>query len=218
MVLLKPILISLMAHLSLLFIMSLEEVKKEKKVVQPVKVTIKYEKPKEIVKTPVKETKPPKKSDFIADKNHATKKQTKPKPAPKKLKPKKKSVNGYGDLIPKPRDFNRHDDKIMTDVDEGEVLDLNTREYKYISYFIHLKRNIEQSWVHPHNRVKGSAIIRFTINADGSLKRARIIQSSGNEILDNAMLQTIKNSSPFNPIPKAWNRKTVTINGRFTQL
>ena len=63
----------------------------------------------------------------------------------------------------------------------------------------------------PSVNVRGTAVVRFTINARGGLSSAGVVRSSGSRRLDNAAVQVIHNAIPF-PRPPAGARRTFSIN------
>jgi TonB family protein len=54
-------------------------------------------------------------------------------------------------------------------------------------------------------------VISFRIMHDGSVKDARIYQSSGNSSWDNAGLRAIMNSNPFPSLPSDWSAPDVAV-------
>ncbi len=67
----------------------------------------------------------------------------------------------------------------------------------------------------PSVGVKGRAVIRFTIAANGRLTSASVVRSSGSAKLDRAALQLIRRAAPF-PRPPAGAQRSfsIGINGR----
>ena len=63
----------------------------------------------------------------------------------------------------------------------------------------------------PSVNARGTAVVRFTINARGGLSSAGIVRSSGSRQLDNAAVQVIHNAIPFLR-PPAGARRTFSIN------
>jgi len=61
------------------------------------------------------------------------------------------------------------------------------------------------------NRPEGAAVVRFTVEADGSVSKAAIARSSGSRILDQAALETIQRAAPFRRIPRATGRTSWTF-------
>ena len=90
-----------------------------------------------------------------------------------------------------------------------ETVDLNTTEFKYYSYFLGLKRQIEGVWHYPReaalNGEHGSLNLIFTIRANGDLEGIKIVSSSGFTSLDGEALRAIRVAAPFHPFPKSWN-------------
>lgn len=206
MVFLKTFLLSLLIHIFIISPLLLQE--KEQSRQLPVKVKI-IRKP--IVEAPLPPTEKPREGRRGLN-DHKAKK-------PKKVKKQNKEKNKpqtYGGFLPSSKDLV---EKIDEEVEDGEVLDLNTTEYKYISYFVHLKRSIQAVWIYPAEAQRkgwrGTVIIRFTILKGGKVILIRVISSSGRKMLDDAAVQALKDASPFNPIPDNYEKDKLTINGAF---
>jgi len=119
-----------------------------------------------------------------------------------------------------PFDYNTEEQLLGTkDVEKEITVDLNTTEYKYISYFTKLKERIYQVWKYPKEsqarREQGNVRIVFTLRKDGYLENVRIIQPSGFENLDREVLRTIRIASPYNPFPKSWEEEKLKIPATF---
>lgn len=89
-----------------------------------------------------------------------------------------------------------------------ETVDLSTTEFKYLSYFIKMKRQIESVWTYPRESGQrgeyGTLFLVFTIKSDGYLEGVQLINSSGYARLDNEAIRAINAASPFAPFPKSW--------------
>lgn len=60
--------------------------------------------------------------------------------------------------------------------------------------------------------VHGRVVVRFTILQDGTLEQGlQMVESSGNEILDNAAITAIKTAAPFPAIPPSLEREKLQI-------
>lgn len=119
-----------------------------------------------------------------------------------------------------PFDYNTEEQLLGTkDVEKEITVDLNTTEYKYISYFTKLKERIYQVWKYPKEsqarREQGNVRIVFTLRKDGYLENVRIIRPSGFENLDREVLRTIRVASPYNPFPESWEEEKLKIPASF---
>jgi len=89
-----------------------------------------------------------------------------------------------------------------------DTVDLNTTEFKYYSYFLGLKRQIEGVWHYPKDAAQrgehGSLNLIFTINSNGDLAGIQIVSSTGFKALDGEALRAIKVAAPYHPFPKSW--------------
>jgi protein TonB len=84
-------------------------------------------------------------------------------------------------------------------------VNLNTNDPIYVSYFNKVKQLIEAHWEYPELALRyglqGRLSLEFTIGPHGQLERARVIRSSGSQLLDDEALRAIKAAAPFPPIP-----------------
>lgn len=116
---------------------------------------------------------------------------------------------GYQDYV---------DDKIQ----QGDRIDINTSEYRFIGYFTNLRKAIELVWNYPieasRRGMQGEVGLEFTIAKDGSTTRIRVMKSSGYEVLDKAIVDAIKLASPFAPLPDGFKKNKITVTGSFRYI
>jgi TonB family protein len=78
-----------------------------------------------------------------------------------------------------------------------------------------IKKKIESKKKYPLSArnagIEGRSGIQMTITKDGQLENVRIYESSGSEILDNAALESVKDSLPFPPIPEELEREKIEL-------
>ncbi|MFQ6671669.1 MAG: TonB family protein [Candidatus Tectimicrobiota bacterium] len=105
---------------------------------------------------------------------------------------------------------------------ESEVVSLDTRDFRYISYFATIKRQIELVWNYPEEAARagifGELMLRFTLLRDGRLEEVRLLRSSGSRILDEEAIRAVKVANPYNPFPKRITKKRLYINAVFSYL
>ncbi|MCK9365149.1 MAG: energy transducer TonB [Syntrophales bacterium] len=90
----------------------------------------------------------------------------------------------------------------------------------YEPYLLNIRRRIERLWSYPpqalaENR-EGSAVIRFTIAANGTLAGSSVLTSSGNFLLDEGALACIRGASPFDPLPASFNLSLLNVTATFS--
>lgn len=95
------------------------------------------------------------------------------------------------------------------DVNKKEdTVDLSTTEFKYLSYFMKLKRKVESVWTYPkesqYRGETGSLNLVFTLASDGELIDIQLVTSSGYARLDNEAFRALKAGSRYAPFPKSW--------------
>ena len=105
------------------------------------------------------------------------------------------------------------------DVNKGDAISLNTKDFRYISYFTHIKHKIELVWEYPQRAAEmgqqGSLLLKFTILKDGRLGGVWLLQSSGYRLLDQEALRAVKAAAPFNPIPDRLHKIRLNILATF---
>lgn len=109
--------------------------------------------------------------------------------------------------------------KGLRNLPKEDTVDWNTTEYKYLSYFLKLKRQIDGVWNYPKaskiNREQGELLLIFTISSNGKLEDVKLLETSGYPRLDNEALRAIRVAAPYIPFPKAWNLERLNIRAGF---
>ena len=99
------------------------------------------------------------------------------------------------------------------------TVDFNTQEFKYISYFLRIKRKIEMTWSYPTSSLQrgetGQVVLKITLNKKGKLINSEILKSSGYADLDNEAGDAVYQAAPFGPFPSAWTLNKLNVNITF---
>jgi protein TonB len=100
-----------------------------------------------------------------------------------------------------------------------DTVDLNTTEFRYLSYFLKLKRQIEGVWNYPEaSRMRGEQgelLLVFTIRRDGYLEDVKLLDTSGFRRLDDEAIRAIRVAAPFSPFPQSWQLERLNIRAIF---
>jgi protein TonB len=100
-----------------------------------------------------------------------------------------------------------------------DTVDLNTTEFRYLSYFLKLKRQIEGVWNYPEaSRMRGEQgelLLIFTIRSDGYLEDVKLLDTSGFRRLDDEAIRAIRVAAPFSPFPQSWPLERLNIRAIF---
>ncbi len=104
------------------------------------------------------------------------------------------------------------------DADEA-VVDINTRDDKFFSYLLQLKRKIQAVWTYPSAAARagigGSLTLEFSIAKTGQLLGVNLLDSSGHTILDESAMSAIKNAAPYYPFPPRLHAKRLRVRANF---
>ena len=101
---------------------------------------------------------------------------------------------------------------------------VNSKENKYADnkkapnfkkYMKYLEKEIKRNWYPPKVRKTKHAIILFNISKKGKLLDCKVYKSSGNKKYDNAAIEAVKKTAPFQPLPVGYKNESVTIQLRF---
>lgn len=131
-------------------------------------------------------------------------------PAPRSEKP--VTVTYPFVFNPKPGKGNAPEDAIRID----------SQDFRYIGYLRDVRHSIEKTWVYPLDAAKqgkqGTATLIFSILADGSVDKIRVLKSSGHQMLDDAIVEALTIASPFKPLPAKMNKKEMKITASFSYI
>lgn len=123
-----------------------------------------------------------------------------------------RAVNGLDGLRQQwgsPGTFDALDD----DIEEGEGNLLNSRRFKYASFFNRVRDQIAKEWrpaqVHRAHDPDGSKYgekprytrLHISLNADGSLRKISLAKSCGADFLDEEAIRSVRAAAPFSNPP-----------------
>jgi protein TonB len=105
---------------------------------------------------------------------------------------------------------------------DGDRLDLDTKEYRYMGYFSSMRKSIELVWAYPaeasRRGIQGTVTVEFTIEKSGASKKIRVLRTSGSEALDSAIVEAIRDAQPFAPLPDGFGKEKLTVTGNFNYV
>ncbi|NJK63529.1 MAG: TonB C-terminal domain-containing protein, partial [Synechococcaceae cyanobacterium SM2_3_1] len=71
------------------------------------------------------------------------------------------------------------------------------------AYLAHLQTAIQQQWlIQSTNHESHLTRIKLTLRADGSLEHILVTDSSGDDLVDSAVVSSIRRAAPFHPLPE----------------
>ena len=110
------------------------------------------------------------------------------------------------------------DERRRLEEEAGDEVSLDTKDYRFVSYFAHIKKRIHENWNLPKEALKysGSMKLRFILRSDGRLARVTLLKSTGIKILDDEALSAIAKAAPFKPFPPELKKKLLAIKGSFS--
>ncbi|MCY4380586.1 MAG: energy transducer TonB, partial [Proteobacteria bacterium] len=124
------------------------------------------------------------------------------------------------DVIKKNQGFSAPAYVDMPNVARGNRVQLNTQKYYQMSYFAKMRDTIQSVWDYPElarmKEISGNVRVRFVIDRDGVLQTAQVVESSGFDILDNEVIDSLRDASPFDPLPSGWQETNLDVTGVFS--
>lgn len=102
---------------------------------------------------------------------------------------------------------------IWTKKSTQKLMEQNPDIFK--GYMYRMQKNIKSNWNPPSQEVSRGVTILYTINRDGTLKKYKVLKSSGVKELDDAAVEALKKSFPFEPLPEGFGGKSVDVQFTF---
>ena len=115
----------------------------------------------------------------------------------------------------------------IRDVPKGEETLLNSREFRYATFFNRVKRGVSDHWHpgavylrrDPYGNIYGVkdryTVLSVELNADGELRDVTVSQSSGVGFLDDEAISAFQLASPFPNPPRGLLEDDGTIRFQF---
>lgn len=115
----------------------------------------------------------------------------------------------------------RREKNTVRELPREETVSLNTKEFKYYSYFVKLKQRIENVWNYPYEAQtqgqQGQLFMEFTIARSGVLEKMQLLRSSQYTVLDVEALKAVRVAleAPL-PLPEEWGLDRINVRASFT--
>lgn len=84
------------------------------------------------------------------------------------------------------------------------------------SYIEKMDVKIRKYWTVPKSEKEDYAVVRLKLNREGKIEASEIVQSSGNEMFEQTVLQTLAFSEPFGAFPKQYEKDFMWMNYVFS--
>lgn len=82
-------------------------------------------------------------------------------------------------------------------------------------YMRNLQNNIKANWNPPRYNESKHVMLLFTIAKNGDLLHYKVLHSSGDLLMDNAAVDALLKTAPFEPLPEDYNGKSIDIQFTF---
>ncbi|MHB1586222.1 MAG: energy transducer TonB [Acidiferrobacteraceae bacterium] len=144
-----------------------------------------------------------------------------PAPAPPRRRPKPKNpaVSGLTQIMA----LDRERSELATEISRSwkqyerrpreKFISARTRAYAYARYMDSWKTHVEHVGNAHYPAVvraeglSGRLLLDVAINANGSVRKIRVLRSSGSPLLDQAAIRIVRRAAPFAPFPPAIRRR-----------
>lgn len=82
-------------------------------------------------------------------------------------------------------------------------------------YMRNLQNNIKANWNPPTYNESKHVMLLFTVAKNGDLLHHKVLNSSGDSQMDNAAIEPLLKTAPFEPLPEDYNGKSIDIQFTF---
>lgn len=150
---------------------------------------------------------------------------------PRRGRPEGQSL-AYVDLLPDSNEFAGYYNDFIADdsIPTGEVLDVNTTEYRYIGYFTSVRKQVDMAFYDPRSSLRdqprireqlvregrinfrGVSVAQLTVLSNGMVTDSKIVRTSGDRELDEAWLRILNMAAPFPPLPHHFPDEQLVFN------
>ncbi len=94
----------------------------------------------------------------------------------------------------------------MTEADAKGSISLNTYEWEYASYILHMKKKLKSNIYPPAiftymGGISGETTVMFRVQSDGSMTDLAVLGYNGHRTLMETSVTAVEKSSPFRPLP-----------------
>lgn len=91
----------------------------------------------------------------------------------------------------------------------------DTNSINWNNYIDNINDKINSNWRPPQEAGVKNVVVSYEIDKAGDLINYEIIESSGSILSDNAAIEAIKNSAPFEPLPEEYKGKSLSVEYKF---
>ena len=100
-----------------------------------------------------------------------------------------------------------------------DTISLNTKDRRYVDYARVIKDRLLRQWSYPQRAkellLEGRLLLVFSLSKNGEMTAIRVIDSSGQEILDQEACRAVREASPFPPFPDHVRVRKLNIRAAF---
>ena len=85
----------------------------------------------------------------------------------------------------------------------------------FSEYMKNVHEQIDKNWISPDILEQAHVTLKFKVDRNGEVYDVEMISTSGNEVYDEAAMEALKKSSPFDKFPESATRNYITIKYNF---
>jgi periplasmic protein TonB len=132
------------------------------------------------------------------------------------LKPKEQGLPDISKLFPTAEKMARLEDgyrKKYKDIEQGDTRLIDTDDDVLASFAYRFKSAVQERWNTLARaagfRELGVAVLLITIKRDGMVEDIKLLESTGNKVLDDVAIKTVRTAGFVGPLPKKWPHNQV---------
>lgn len=85
----------------------------------------------------------------------------------------------------------------------------------FAGYMSRLQKKIKSNWYPPNTSSSKRVVLMFKVNREGKIESHKVLQSSDDKTIDDAAIEALLKSEPFEPLPAGFKGRTVDVQFTF---
>jgi TonB family protein len=108
-----------------------------------------------------------------------------------------------------------HDVEMALTINKNNKSNQSFENGMFTSYMANVQNKIRSNWNPPNGDESRKVVLVFKVGRDGNILSHSVNESSGDKVMDDAAVEALMKSQPFEPLPKDFSGNSVDIQFSF---